>query len=49
MMLLRIRKQMTGRECLDLLVASKKSWSPEERKAYEKIRRLLRHQRKPGR
>jgi hypothetical protein len=47
MKVLHIRKEMTGIECLDLLVASKKSWSPEERKAYAKIRRLMRHQRKP--
>ncbi len=45
----RIRKEMSGPECLDLLTASKKSWSPEERKAYAKIRRLLGHRRKPGR
>jgi hypothetical protein len=42
-----LRKEMSGAECLDLLVASKKSWSPEERKAYAKLRRLMKHQRKP--
>jgi hypothetical protein len=41
------RKEMSGPECLDLLVASKKSWSPEERKAYAKLRRLMKHGRKP--
>ena len=37
----------TGIECLELLVASKRSWSVIERQAYTRLRRLLTHGRAP--